>query len=441
MKKVFWFLIAAFYVLTLCFSASEGEKEASVTEEDIYKYMEQVATIFTIVEKNYVDPVEKKKLIYGAMKGIVGELDPHSQFMDPDIHKEMKIETEGEFGGLGIEITVRDDQLTIIAPIEGTPAHRAGLKTGDKIIKIEEERTKDLTLMEAVSKLRGKPGTKVHLTVVRSNQKILEFDIVRDVIRVESIKDEEIIEDGIGYIRIVQFQEQTGRDFEKILSDLEARGMKALILDLRNNPGGLLKTAIDVADKFIEGGQVIVSIQGRLPSQNVVFKSRERATHKKYPMVILINGGSASGAEIVAGALRDYKKAILLGEKTFGKGSVQSVIPMADGSALRLTTAKYFIPSGVTIHGLGIEPDILVDISDEDEVKLALKKYRKLEKMLSEGEQENKDNNRGQEDDDEVEKDDEGEEDVQLQRAIDLLKAMEVFDKSLSDASSFSGGK
>ena len=211
--------------------------------------------------------------------------------------------------------------------------------------------------------------------------------------------------------------------------------MKALILDLRNNSGGLLQTAVDVADKFVEGDQVIVSIQGRLPSQNVVFRSKERTTHKKYPIVILINKGSASGAEIVAGALRDYNKAILLGEKTFGKGSVQSVIPMADGSALRLTTAKYFIPSGVTIHTVGIEPDILVDISVEDEVKLALKKYRKLEKMLSEGEQEKKGNNKEEEEnDDEVE-------DVQLQRAIDLLKAMEVFDKSLSDVASFTGGK
>ncbi|MBN2189618.1 MAG: S41 family peptidase [Candidatus Aureabacteria bacterium] len=430
MKKIFVLITSILFVATLSYSALDGEKVPSQPDNDIYKQMEQLAVVFAIVEKDYVDDVDQKKLVYGAMKGIIAELDPHSQFMEPEMYKEMKVETEGEFGGLGIEITIRDSLLTVISPMEGTPAERAGLKTGDKIIKIDGESTKDMTLMEAVNKLRGKPGTKVHIVVLRSNQKVLDFDIVRAVIKVESIKDAKILEDDIGYIRIVQFQENTGRDFEKALTDLESRGMKSLIIDLRNNPGGLLQTAVEVADRFVENGKVIVSIQGKLPSQNVVFNAKGRTTHKEYPIVILINTGSASGSEIVAGALKDHKKAILIGEKTFGKGSVQSVIPLNDGSALRLTTAKYFTPSGVTIHGVGITPDIEVDISDEEEVKLALKKYAELEKTLKQGEQaDNADNTEKNAIDEEEVKD------VQLQRAMDLLKAMDIFNKTLSDAS------
>ncbi|MCK9554621.1 S41 family peptidase [bacterium] len=427
MKKIFVLITSILLIATLSYSALDGEKAPSQPDDDIYKQMEQLAVVFAIVEKDYVDDVDQKKLVYGAMKGIIAELDPHSQFMEPEMYKEIKVETEGEFGGLGIEITVRDSLLTVIAPMEGTPAERAGLKTGDKIIKIDGESTKDMTLMKAVSKLRGKPGTKVHIVVLRSNQKVLDFDVVRDIIKVESIKDAKILENSIGYIRIVQFQENTGRDFEKALTDMETRGMKSLIIDLRNNPGGLLQTAVEVADRFVENGKVIVSIQGKLPSQNVVFNAKDRTTHKEYPIAVLINNGSASGSEIVAGALKDYKKAILIGEKTFGKGSVQSVIPLNDGSALRLTTAKYFTPSGVTIHGVGIIPDIEVDISDEEEVKLVLKKYAELEKALKQSEQT-----------DNAEKnavDEEEVKDIQLQRAIDLLKAMDIFDKTLSDAS------
>ncbi|MDD5645158.1 MAG: S41 family peptidase [bacterium] len=427
MKKIFVLMSAVLVVATLSYSALDGEKTPSRPDDDIYKQMEQLAVVFAIVEKDYVDDVEQKKLVYGAMKGIIAELDAHSQFMEPEMYKEMKVETGGEFGGLGIEITIRDGLLTVIAPMEGTPAERAGLRTGDKIIKIDGENTKEMTLMEAVSKLRGKPGTKVHIVVLRANQKVLEFDIERDIIKVESIKNAKILENNIGYIKIVQFQENTGRDFEKALTSLESKGMKSLIIDLRNNPGGLLQTAVEVADRFIENEKVIVSIQGKLPSQNVVFNAKGRTTHKEYPIVVIINNGSASGSEIVAGALKDHKRAILIGEKTFGKGSVQSVIPLNDGSAIRLTTAKYFTPSGTTIHGVGISPDIEVDISDEDEVKLALKKYAELEKALKQTEQIDSDSGKNSIDE-EVQ-------DMQLQRAIDLLKAMDIFGKTLSDAS------
>jgi carboxyl-terminal processing protease len=282
--------------------------------------------------------------------------------MDPDTYNELKVDTEGKFGGLGIEITVKDGLLTVITPIEGTPAWKAGIKANDRIVKINSEITRDMTLTDAVKKMRGKPGEAVSLIVLReSEKKILEFKIVRDIIKIKNIKEARILEDGIGYIRLVEFRENTDQDINTALEKLTKEGMDALILDLRNNPGGLLEVAVDVTGKFVEKGKLIVYTKGRRSSQNLQFISRAPHPILNLPMAVLINEGSASGSEIVAACLKDYRRAIILGTKSFGKGSVQTVIPLSDGSALRLTTSKYFSPQGKEIHGKGVMPDIVVE--------------------------------------------------------------------------------
>lgn len=339
-----------------------------------------------VVAKNYYREVPERDLAYGALKGMCAALDPHSQFMDEEIYREMKVETEGEFGGLGIEITIRDKFLTVVAPIEDTPAFKAGLRAGDRIVEIEGLSTRDLSLVEAVRKLRGTPGTVAHITVMRpSTGAMVPFAITRANIQIQSVKDAKLVRDKIGYVRLTQFQERTGGDFDKALQDLKKRGMRALVLDLRNNPGGLLQVAIEVADKFIGGDRMLVYTKGRIKTQNIEFKSHGTAAYPDIPMVVLVNKGSASGSEIVAGAIQDWGRGIIMGETTFGKGSVQSVLPLSDGSALRLTTAKYFTPNGRCIQKVGVKPDIPVEMSDEQEIKVLLK--RRLEKIISENPQ------------------------------------------------------
>ena len=363
-KIVLW---AALFIIAANFTYLAIAKEK---EDSIYEELPLLADTISIVQSDYVEEVKPRELVYGALQGMLSSLDKHSQFMDPDMYKEMKVETRGEFGGLGIVITIKDNLLTIISPIEDTPAYKAGIKAGDKIIKIDGESTKDITLMDAVKKMRGKPRTQCLLTVLREGeQRLLDISITRAIIKIKSIKEAKLIEDKIGYIKIIEFQEKTPKDLEKALKSLERRGMESLILDLRNNPGGLLNVAVKVADKFFSGKEVIVSTRGRRPEQNIVFKATSRGAHRDYPLVILINEGSASASEIVAGAIKDHKRGTLLGHKSFGKGSVQTVIPLSDGSALRLTTAKYFTPNGVCIHDVGIEPNIIVDleVKEEDE--------------------------------------------------------------------------
>lgn len=339
-----------------------------------------------VISRNYYREVPERELAYGALKGMCAALDPHSQFMDQETYREMKVETEGEFGGLGIEITIRDKFLTVVSPIEDTPAFKAGLRAGDRIIEIEGVSTKDLSLVEAVRKLRGVPGTVVRITVMRPGTgAILPFSITRASIQTQSVKDAKLVRDKIGYVRLTQFQERTGSDFDKALQELKKQGMQALVLDLRNNPGGLLQVAIEVADKFIGGDRLLVYTKGRIKTQNVEFKSHGTAAYPDIPMVILINKGSASGSEIVAGAVQDWGRGVILGETSFGKGSVQSVLPLADDSALRLTTAKYFTPKGRCIQKIGVHPDIPVEMTDEQEIKVLMK--RRLEKMISENPQ------------------------------------------------------
>lgn len=341
--------------------AGIGFAEKPNKADELYKELELFSDTVSVIRSDYVEEPQPRDLVYGALKGMLSSLDPYSQFMDPDMYNEMKIETQGEFGGIGIEITIQDNLLTIISPIDDTPAFNAGLKAGDKIVKIDGEITKDLTLVEAVKKLRGKPGTKVNITVLREfEKKLLDFSIMRSIIKLESIKKAEIIDSGIGYIRLVEFQEKTARDLEEKLNDLESKGMKGLILDLRNNPGGLLDSAVGVASKFLEEGKTVVSTKGRVENQNFVFKSKNRSRHLGYPIVVLVNGGSASASEIVSGAVQDNGRGIIMGTKSFGKGSVQTVVPLSDGSAIRLTTSKYFTPGGRSINGVGITPDIVV---------------------------------------------------------------------------------
>ncbi|MDO8603768.1 MAG: S41 family peptidase [Candidatus Omnitrophota bacterium] len=425
MKKriVILLIIASFAIGVAAHNISFAEKQEQLQKQktdDLYKELELFSDAVSIIRADYVEDKKSKDLIYGALKGMLASLDPYSQFMDPDMYSEMKVETEGEFGGIGIEITIKDDLLTIISPIDDTPAYKAGLKAGDKIVKIEGDTTKDLTLIDAVKKLRGKPGTDVNIIVLReSEKKLLEFKITRAIIKIASIKKAEMIEPGIGYIRLSEFQENTPKDLAEALKKLEATGLKGLVLDLRNNPGGLLDVAVDVGGKFLEEGKVVVSTKGRIESQNLEFKSRNNNNHLKYPMVVMINGGSASASEIVAGALQDYKRAILLGTKSFGKGSVQTVVPMLDGSAIRLTTSKYYTPKGRSIHGLGIVPDIIVEYEERPVKDKELDKEAALLEKLIEDKEKTE-----QEKADEKNK---KELDNQILRAVDVLKGIVIY--------------
>lgn len=405
-------------------------KEVKSTQGDFYKDIELFTDTLTLIRSDYVEETKYKDLIYGALKGMLRSLDPYSQFLDPEAYKEVKVETEGVFGGLGIEISIKDGLLTIIAPIDDTPAFRVGLKADDKIVKIEDELTRDITLMEAVKKLRGEPGTKVNITVMREGAgRLLDFTITRDIIKIKSIRRAKLFEDNIGYIRLSEFQERSPQDLEKALNKLEKLGMDSLILDLRNNPGGLLDSAVKVAEKFIPAGKVIVSTRGRIAKQDMVFKSSLRGKHRTYPLVVLISKGSASGSEIVAGAIQDYKRGVLLGTKSFGKGSVQTVIPLIDGSALRLTTSKYFTPSGRSIHEKGIEPDIEVKFR-EQEFKEVSEKESVFEELEEPNKEEEEEEPKETEEDKTTLKDfmrSQGFFDNQLVRAVDLLKGIKLY--------------
>ena len=337
-----------------CIYAKEANRK-----EDPYEALKLFSQVLELVEENYVKEVATKDLIYGAIEGMLANLDPHSSFLKPEDFKELQIETKGSFTGIGIEITIKDGVLTVVAPIEGTPAWKAGLKSGDKIIKINGKPTKGMSLMEAVKLLRGPKGTKVTISIFREGFKELkDITIVRDVIPIKSVRFQ-TLEPGYGYVRISSFQEKTAKELREALQKLEKQNspLKGLVLDLRNNPGGLLEAAVEVADEFLDEG-LIVSTKGRRKDQNFEFKAHPNRHKHAYPIVILVNAGTASASEIVAGALQDHHRAVILGTKTFGKGSVQTIIPLPDGSAVRLTTAQYYTPSGRSIQAEGIEPDL-----------------------------------------------------------------------------------
>lgn len=355
---VLLFIVFVFIGARLGFS---DNKKKNNSNDALYKQVELVSNTLVIIQKEYVEETKTKDLIAGALKGILASLDAHSQYMDPETYEELKVDTQGKFGGLGIEVTIKDGLLTVVTPIEDTPAWKAGIKVNDRIVKINDVLTREMPLTEAVKKLRGKPGQIVNLTILRDTEKkLLDFKITREIIKISDIKYVRILENGIGYIRISEFRENTIAELNNALSILSKQGMKALIIDLRNNPGGLLDVAVKVTGKFLGPNKLIVYTKGRQKDQDLEFFSETKNANLDLPLAILINEGSASGSEIVAGALQDYKRAIIIGRKSFGKGSVQTVIPLADGSALRLTTSHYFTPSGKIIQDKGVIPDILV---------------------------------------------------------------------------------
>jgi carboxyl-terminal processing protease len=404
-----------------------------------YESIELFTDVLAIVKKSYVEEVDTKKLIYGAINGMLASLDPHSSFMPPDTYKELKLDTKGEFGGLGIEISIKDGVLTVISPIEDTPAYRAGLKSGDQILKIDDKFTKDMTIMDAVKRMRGAKGTKVTLTIMREGfDKPKDFPLTRDIIQVNSVKFK-MLDDGYGYVRIAQFQEKTSDDLQRALASLNETGkgkLKGLVLDLRNDPGGLLDQAVKVSETFLDEGKLIVYTEGREKDAQMKFSSRKGDKQPNYPIVVLINSGSASASEIVAGALQDHKRAVVMGVQSFGKGSVQTIIPLSDNSGLRLTTAKYFTPSGRSIQAKGITPDIAVE-------RIELASTEKKESMhLREKDLENHFENDKKEPSSEKSEtlplyktDEQVKNDYQLLRALDLLKGWEILKKVMVSSS------
>ncbi len=342
--------------------AQVSEKKSKATTVDSYEKLKTFSEILSLLEANYVEKLDANELIDGAIRGMLKTLDPHTSYLPPEAFKQMKVETSGRFGGLGIEITIKKGILTVVTPIEDTPAFDAGVKSGDRIIKIEDESTLDMTLSDAVERLRGKIGTDVAITIFREGmEEPLKVTLTRANIQVKSVKSK-IYEGSIGYVRIRSFSKTTSRDLDKVLNKFREKQVKKLVLDLRNNPGGLLNQAVEVSDRFLKPENLIVYTQGRTEEQNMRFTTHDRVQRVTYPMIILVNGGSASASEIVAGALQDSNRAIILGTQTFGKGSVQTIIPLSDGSALRLTTARYYTPSGRVIQENGIVPDITVEV-------------------------------------------------------------------------------
>ncbi len=377
-------VILAFAIFTV---ATNKNVFAATTNLTYFKSLDLIRKVLELIKSDYVDEnVDEQKLIYGAIEGMLKKLDdPYTRFMEPKNFADMQTETQGEFGGLGIVISVKDRMLTVISPIDDTPAARAGIMAGDMIIKIDGKDAIDIPLHDAVNLLRGPAGTKVTVTIMREGSKnTKDYELERQIIKVPSIKYWTIGSD-IGYIRLTQFIQTSSEDLEKAMINLEKHGVKSIILDLRNNPGGLLTAAVEVGRKFISKGD-IVSIKGRDGEQNTY--SSFYKYHPTLPLIVLINEGSASASEIVAGAIKDNKRGLLLGKKSFGKGSVQTVISLNDGSAMALTTALYYTPSGVNIHKTGIKPDIEVDLpkfdeSKTDEIKKKIETDQKFLQLLS----------------------------------------------------------
>ncbi len=407
-----------------------AEQTAEIAHDsgNAYEDIELFTDVLAIIHRSYVEEVDIRDLIYGGIRGMLATLDPHSSFLTPDLYAEMQADTQGEFGGVGIEVTLEEGTLTVVSPIEGTPAQRAGIRARDRIVQIDGKLIQDLDLMKAVRMMRGPDGEKLTLSIRREGaDKLLEFELVREVIQIRSVNGK-TLEPGFVYARISQFQERTASELKSLLSKIRVANkdkLKGLILDLRNNPGGLLDQAVAVSDLFLSQG-LIVYTEGRDESNQLRFQASDEGTEPNYPLVLLINEGSASASEIVAGALHDHGRALLLGERTFGKGSVQTIIPLSDQSGLRLTTARYFTPSGISIQARGIAPDIEVPDLELPEIK-------------SKGHYREKDLNNHFEAQSEQEKkaelpqiDVQERHDFQLMRALDLLKGLEYFQQAQS---------
>jgi len=432
-KKKFLVVALVFFFLGIYMGLTHARR-VGADIESAYGKLKVLADVFSIVERNYVEPVKANNLINGAINGMLETLDPHSNYMAPEVFKEMQTETRGSFGGIGFEITIRDKVLTVVAPIEDTPASRAGIQSGDLILRIDGKSTKDMTLMEAVKLMRGPQGTQVTITVMRQGfPEPKEFTLTRAIIPIRSVRFK-TLEPGYGYIKVSQFIERTFPDLENALSKIESKEkpVKGLILDLRNNPGGLLEQAVKVADLFLESG-LIVYTEGRVEGQKMKFFVQKKDRAQDYPMIVLVNGGSASASEIVAGALQDQGRAVILGTQTFGKGSVQTIIPLEDGSALRLTTARYYTPKGRSIQAQGIAPDIPVaDLVPEGKRGVAPRYMR--EKDLDhhlQGEKEQAVPEKAKEPAKapEASADPKSTEDPPLDRALELLKTWQILNK------------
>ncbi|MBF0188275.1 MAG: S41 family peptidase [Magnetococcales bacterium] len=409
-----------------------------------YEKLKVFSEVYALIKSSYVEEVDEKSLLYGAIDGMLETLDPHSSFLTPESFNEMKVDTRGEFGGLGIEITRGNRAIKVVSPIEDTPAFRAGMKAGDLIVRIDEESTQDMDLMEAVKKMRGKPGTDITLTVARKGKREpLKFTLTRAVIKIRSVKWR-MEEDKIAYIRVIQFNEQTYPLLERAVDELKGKvkdgKLNGLVLDLRNDPGGLLDQAVQVADAFLDEGRIVYT-KGRLDGKDMAFDARSGDLVKDAPIVVLINSGSASASEIVSGALQDHKRAIVMGTRSFGKGSVQTIIPLSDGSGLRLTTAQYYTPSGRSIQAKGIEPDIIVEdrVLGESKEKGAHATEADLKGHLKNGAEgeggkpkpsKSKKKKEGASEEGDKEPDyvtGRSKEDYQLERALDLLRGYQVF--------------
>jgi len=359
-----------------------GEARAA-ERDDAYPQLALFSRVLQLIKKDYVDGADLtyKELVSAAVRGMLDSLDPHSEFLEPEKYDELRTDTEGEFGGLGVTVSPRGGTINIVDVVEDTPGEKAGLLPGDQLVAVEGQSVRDWSVSQVVTKLRGKPGTEVGLTTFRpSSGQTNDLRITRAVIPVHTVRDLNwkrqfpLLEDGIGYLQILQFGEKTSAELDAALEKMAVAGMKGLVIDLRDNPGGLLEAAVRVCDKFVRKNDLVVSTEGRNGAQQAEFRATGRGRYQKLRLAVLVNGGSASASEIVAGCLQDLKRARVFGEQTFGKGSVQSILPLQDGTALRLTTAKYYTPSHKVIHEHGITPDSVVELTDEEQLDLVLRR-------------------------------------------------------------------
>ncbi len=425
-RRLFYGLLLGALAVNLFLGAQVYFSNVQAAEkDDALPNLKLFSTVLDRVRQDYVDgdKLTYQDLIHGALKGMLSTLDPHSEFMDLSKYKDLKDDTQGEFGGVGIVITTKDGYLTVVAPMEDTPGFKAGIMTGDRIVKIEGRSSERVNTSDAVKKLRGVPGTSITLTIFRPSTGVTkDYTLVRAAIKVDTAKDINgrrefpLCENNVGYVRLTQFGEPTAGELEEALKKLEAKGAESIILDLRDNPGGLLDQAVQVCEKFLPAGQLVVTTEGRDARMKAMYHGKGRGKHPALPIVVLVNNGSASASEIVAGCLQDCTdkrvcKAIIVGEQTFGKGSVQSILPLQDGSALRLTTAKYYTPSHKVIHERGITPDIIVPMSDDEMRDVLLKRTPGGIETLLDADQERVKAAR----------------DPQFDRAMDLLKGISLY--------------
>jgi carboxyl-terminal processing protease len=423
-------LVLLVFLTALILLGPYSDRRVSAVDRNTYRNLKTFSEVLDMVEKNYVEPVDSTKMMQGAINGMMKSLDPHSTFMTAEMYKDLEVETRGSFGGIGIEITVLKDVLTVVSPIEDTPAYHAGVKAGDQIIKIDGKSTKDITITEAVKKLRGPRDTQVTITIFHEGMaKPKDIVITRSIIKIRSVKSKSF-EDHIGYIRISSFQERTAEDAKKVLREIEGKAgpLKGIVIDLRNNPGGLLNQSVEVSDLFMKSG-VIVSTRGRSKSMESKSEAKDDGDEPTCPIVVLVNEGTASAAEIVSGALQDNGRAVILGTQTFGKGSVQTVIPLEDGAALKLTTAKYYTPKGRSIQAEGITPDIVVRPVKPTEEK-SLGEDQQIRERDLQGHIRSPKEGEGKPE--EAKKDLDGlAQDNQLKHAIDILRGWDILKKNM----------